>query len=68
MVAELRAKELNVITSNRLAGRRIIVTGGASGLGAALVRSYVAEGAHVVSFYRRQSGDALLKSLPPDFA
>jgi NAD(P)-dependent dehydrogenase (short-subunit alcohol dehydrogenase family) len=68
MVAELRGPELHTNTSNRLAGKRIIVTGGASGLGAALVRSYVAEGAYVVSFYRRQSGDALLKSLHPDFA
>ena len=68
MAAAWRAKELNVNTSNRLAGKRIIVTGGASGLGAALVRSYLAEGAHVVSFYRRQNGDALLKSLASDIA
>lgn len=33
---------------NRLAGRSIIVTGGASGIGAGLCRGFASEGAHVV--------------------
>lgn len=32
----------------RLQGRRVFVTGGANGIGAAIVRSFVREGAHVV--------------------
>lgn len=35
--------------ANQLEGRRIIVTGGASGMGEALVRAYPGLGAHVVS-------------------
>lgn len=34
----------------QLAGKRIIVTGGARGIGAAIVAAYIAEGAHVISF------------------
>lgn len=33
----------------QLQGRKIIVTGGARGIGAAVVKAYVAEGAHVIS-------------------
>src|SRR5690606_33927453 len=33
----------------QLAGKRIIVTGGARGIGAAIVAAYIAEGAHVIS-------------------
>jgi NAD(P)-dependent dehydrogenase (short-subunit alcohol dehydrogenase family) len=34
--------------TSRLVGRTVIVTGGASGIGAACARRYAAEGAHVV--------------------
>ncbi|WP_193073418.1 SDR family NAD(P)-dependent oxidoreductase [Pseudomonas sp. FME51] len=33
----------------QLAGKRIIVTGGARGIGAAIVEAYISEGAHVIS-------------------
>src|SRR3954453_15433345 len=38
---------------NRLAGRRVIVTGGARGVGAAIVRIFAAEGARVAVLDRR---------------
>ena len=34
--------------SNQLLGRRIIVTGGGHGLGAALAKKFIDEGAHVL--------------------
>lgn len=46
--------------SNLLTGRRVVVTGGASGMGAGLVRSFPGLGAHVVSMDRTQdSGSAI---------
>ena len=41
-----------------LTGKRILVTGGASGLGAALTRALVAEGANVAVNYRSRQGEA----------
>jgi NAD(P)-dependent dehydrogenase (short-subunit alcohol dehydrogenase family) len=41
-----------------LSGKRAIVTGGASGIGAATVRAYVREGARVVSFDVDEAGGA----------
>jgi NAD(P)-dependent dehydrogenase (short-subunit alcohol dehydrogenase family) len=40
-------------------GKRIIVTGGASGMGAAMVRGYVGAGARLVSFDVDPAGDAV---------
>ena len=40
----------------RLAGRRIVVTGAASGIGAAIARLFVAEGAQVASLDRNAEG------------
>lgn len=42
-----------------IAGKRIIVTGGASGMGAALVRGYAREGAHVVSVDINPEGESI---------
>jgi NAD(P)-dependent dehydrogenase (short-subunit alcohol dehydrogenase family) len=42
-----------------IAGKRIIVTGGARGIGAAAVRNFVLEGAHVVAFDNRPEGEAV---------
>lgn len=36
----------------RLAGRRVVVSGGTKGIGRQIVRSFVAEGAHVATFAR----------------
>jgi len=41
-----------------LTGRRIVVTGGASGMGAAMVRDFVREGAAVVSLDRDEASNA----------
>lgn len=41
-----------------LTGKRVLVTGGASGLGAALTRTLVAEGAKVALNYRSREGEA----------
>ncbi|NWB11458.1 SDR family oxidoreductase [Pseudomonas sp. D5002] len=41
----------------QLAGKRIIVTGGGRGIGAAMVQAFVDEGAHVVSLDLGQSAD-----------
>ncbi len=48
-----------------LSGKRVLVTGGASGLGAALVRTLVEEGARVCLNYRsrRDEADALVTEL-----
>src|SRR5207244_9454903 len=44
-----RRRALQALSLMRLRGRRIIVTGGASGIAAATVRAYAAEGARVAS-------------------
>jgi NAD(P)-dependent dehydrogenase (short-subunit alcohol dehydrogenase family) len=51
-----------------LAGIRIIVTGGASGMGAVMVEGYARAGAQVAAFYRNQNGQAVLERLAPDVA
>lgn len=48
----------------RLAGRTAVITGGASGIGAASVRRFVAEGARVViADLNREQGEALAREL-----
>lgn len=50
-----------------LTGRTALVTGGTSGIGLAVVRRFVAEGAHVVVTGRRQAGlDAVVAELGAD--
>lgn len=44
--------------SGRLAGQRVLVTGGASGIGAAIVERLAAEGAHVLVNYRSREAAA----------
>lgn len=39
----------------RLEGKTVVVTGGSSGIGLACVRTFLAEGAHVVTFARRRT-------------
>lgn len=51
-------------TSGRLAGRRAIVTGGASGIGAATVRRLISDGADVISV--DLSGDGLVADVSTD--
>lgn len=46
----------------RLEGYRAVVTGAGSGIGRAVVRRYLAEGAHVVAVVRRDSDVAALES------
>lgn len=47
----------------QLKGKRFVVTGSASGMGAATVRAFVREGAHVVGVYRSRGVDALRAQL-----
>jgi 3-oxoacyl-[acyl-carrier protein] reductase len=49
-----------VSTAGRLAGRRVVVTGGARGIGEAIVRSFAAEGARVAVLDRRFEDAAML--------
>lgn len=51
-----------------LAGRRVVVTGGASGIGRATVERFVAEGSRVVVLDRDQEGLAALAADLPDIA
>lgn len=46
-----------------LTGKRFVVTGSASGMGAATVRAFVREGAQVVGLYRRRGVEALMTQL-----
>jgi len=47
----------------KLAGKRFVVTGAATGMGAATVAAFVAEGAQVVGFYRSRSYETLAERL-----
>lgn len=47
----------------KLAGKRFIVTGAATGMGAATTAAFVREGAKVVGFYRRRGYEALTEQL-----
>jgi NAD(P)-dependent dehydrogenase (short-subunit alcohol dehydrogenase family) len=49
----------------QLAGKRIIVTGGASGIGAAAVRAFASEGARVVSFDIADQSRQWADHIPP---
>lgn len=64
-----------MVISGQLTGRRIIVTGGARGIGAAVVKAYVEQGARVVSLDLGESpdiqaaqGDGWSKGQPCDIA
>lgn len=46
-----------------LAGKRFVVSGAATGMGAATVEAFVREGAHVVGFYRSRGCEALAERL-----
>ena len=51
-----------------LAGRRVVVTGGASGMGAAVVRAFPGLGARVVSMDRRDDeGDRVARDAAAAF-
>lgn len=54
------------MSKTSLLGKKIIVTGGSRGIGAAIVRVLAAEGAHVAFSYstQKESAEALLKTLP----
>ena len=47
----------------KLAGKRFIVTGAATGMGAATTAAFVCEGANVVGFYRSRGYEALAERL-----
>jgi NAD(P)-dependent dehydrogenase (short-subunit alcohol dehydrogenase family) len=47
----------------KLKGRRFVITGSASGMGAASVRAFVREGADVIGIYRRRGVEALTTEL-----
>jgi meso-butanediol dehydrogenase/(S,S)-butanediol dehydrogenase/diacetyl reductase len=50
---------------NRLQGKRVIVTGGSTGIGAAIVTRFLEEGASVVTWCRdRRRGEAIKRALP----
>ncbi|WP_070153754.1 SDR family NAD(P)-dependent oxidoreductase [Sphingobium phenoxybenzoativorans] len=51
-----------------LTGKRIIVTGGASGMGAAMVRGFAEEGAKVAAFHRNETGERVLQALSAEAA
>jgi NAD(P)-dependent dehydrogenase (short-subunit alcohol dehydrogenase family) len=59
---------MSAFSTQSLLGKRIIITGGASGLGAALVKGYAKEGARVVALFRNRTGEAVLRGLPSDVA
>ncbi len=46
-----------------LAGKRIIITGVATGMGAAMVTAFAREGAQVVGFYRHRTPDGVFQDL-----
>src|SRR5256714_13984030 len=52
----------------RLEGRRVVVTGGTSGIGAATARRFVAEGARVVSIALDDAVEGLAGALVADVA
>jgi NAD(P)-dependent dehydrogenase (short-subunit alcohol dehydrogenase family) len=55
------------MSEERLAGKRAIVTGGTEGIGEAIVRAFVAEGAQVLVVARRPTlGEALVDDLGAD--
>ena len=58
------SERTQTVAAGRLAGKLAFVTGGASGLGAAIARAYVAEGAEVIiADIDRAAGEALAGEL-----
>ncbi len=51
-----------------LAGKRVVVTGGASGIGAAIVARFLEEGSRVAVFDRDAAGGRALRQKHPDLA
>jgi len=59
--------EMKIITSNKLAGKVSLVTGGSSGIGLATAKRFAAEGAHVFVTGRRQEElDAAVREIGPE--
>ena len=52
--------------SGELTGRKFIITGAATGMGAATLAAYARAGANVVGWYRNRSGDKILATLSGD--
>ena len=51
-----------------LTGKRVVITGGASGIGAATVERFVEEGARVAVIDRDEAGNRALRRRHPDLA
>ena len=51
-----------------LAGKRVVITGGASGIGAATVERFLEEGARVAVIDRDEAGGRALRQKHPDLA
>src|SRR5579859_4443792 len=62
-------REMREVTCQRFEGRVVVVTGGASGIGAACVRRFAAEGARVVvADLDEERGAAIVAEVPDELA